>query len=1117
MVRYSSKVGDFVTESMHSYEHDGHLLALPGYDPTSCTPLTEEQRMVAVDPEGRAALVRLDSGNFALHRHGDDMETERRRVESLVLRAGMLDGRLRYVLDFVFLEGFHEPTLAVLYEPAQPSWPTHTAVHRDTVALAVITLNVEAARWTTISHQTGLPSECRRAVAAAGGVLLTGPNLFVHVDPSGTHCTTVLNNYAHLNSAGVPSTTREPLVYAHASLAVVDSGLAVWSSKAGAAYWLRFIKGARGLASMQYTPCEIRTDRRLFLSRWAAVDAGVLFAASLHGAHLVVSRQQAGPAAAKLADPDSLYGDDELDAVYTASPAAVAGGDVAPLSVLGQVPSVGPVADFCLGRVSEEEPAVFQVVACGGVGSLGHVTTLNTAIPLKQLTSFTLADAEAVHVLGAGDEERYLVVSTAVSSLLMRADAQGMREVEQTAFCVEARTIATALVGGSVVQVCPTECRVLGADTQAQVASIRLEKEAVQATICGQHVFCVYEDGMMQMLNLADSTLMTGDQHNVQHVSAVAAGDSILFSTLLRDGAVVIYRLDAAGVRAVFASPCLGHLPQVLVSGRQPPASAPRPLDGAVLMCSPGGASAFLVAYGAGAVAVYRADGDRLVKLMARPLAAAVRAVAAHGAGHLLTLEDGQVHLVMTSALGYPRIHRVGTGSARSAAMYSPHNLVLLGAGGEVSVHSVDPATVLDTDTPFTPHAFDRAVARIAYNSAGHCYAVVTTAPGRFAFPEDEYCAIADNQEWKPPPAVAADSLPPPVLPRPRVELLTPDGWSLIDEYALEPWDLVDACQACTLKTKETSQGRKPFFVVGVSAVKGEDRPVRGRILVFDVMRVVPDPERPQQTLKFKLLCAADMKAPVTAMSCIAGHLSVSTGYRTVIHQFVSNDTLDGVAFTDAGVHTAASCAVRHLLVLGDVGSRGMGLYGFQEAPAKLAELGCIAEAQEQEHPVLAVECMVAGQEMQIVNVDAGGRLSFYQYAPSNLASLGGTRLIHRGVYTVQGRVVAARRCAIDAAASGVLYMTADGALGLIRPVAGDDQALQRLTALQARMVSELPHPAGLHPRMQRGAPPNRQILDAALVRRFAGLPLLSRERLSADGPQCLAWMAQLLDIGYLL
>ena len=120
----------------------------------------------------------------------------------------------------------------------------------------------------------------------------------------------------------------------------------------------------------------------------------------------------------------------------------------------------------------------------------------------------------------------------------------------------------------------------------------------------------------------------------------------------------------------------------------------------------------------------------------------------------------------------------------------------------------------------------------------------------------------------------------------------------------------------------------KTFLVVGTTFNYGEDLSCKGRILVFDILDVVPEPGKPLTRTKLKCLFDKDQKGPVTAMCSSNGFLIAGVGQKIYAYSFKSGD-LVGIAFVDAQVYTISLAAARNIIIAADM-SRSLSLIRFQ-------------------------------------------------------------------------------------------------------------------------------------------------------------------------------------------
>lgn len=109
-----------------------------------------------------------------------------------------------------------------------------------------------------------------------------------------------------------------------------------------------------------------------------------------------------------------------------------------------------------------------------------------------------------------------------------------------------------------------------------------------------------------------------------------------------------------------------------------------------------------------------------------------------------------------------------------------------------------------------------------------------------------------------------------------------------------------------SIEVSEITHERKDLTVVGTAIVKGEDINPRGCIYMFEVIDVVPDPEKPEMDRKLKLVAKEELKGCVTALSGIGGQgfLIVAQGQKCMVRGLKEDGSLLPVAFMDMQCYT---------------------------------------------------------------------------------------------------------------------------------------------------------------------------------------------------------------------
>ena len=111
-----------------------------------------------------------------------------------------------------------------------------------------------------------------------------------------------------------------------------------------------------------------------------------------------------------------------------------------------------------------------------------------------------------------------------------------------------------------------------------------------------------------------------------------------------------------------------------------------------------------------------------------------------------------------------------------------------------------------------------------------------------------------------------------------------------------------------SLETSENTPSRKTLIAVGTAFVRGEDLASAGRLYIWDIIDVVPEPGRPETNRKFKLIAKEDVKGAVTALSELGtqGFLIAAQGQKCMVRGLKEDGTLLPVAFMDMQCYVTA-------------------------------------------------------------------------------------------------------------------------------------------------------------------------------------------------------------------
>ncbi|RYP61431.1 hypothetical protein DL771_010131 [Monosporascus sp. 5C6A] len=411
---------------------------------------------------------------------------------------------------------------------------------------------------------------------------------------------------------------------------------------------------------------------------------------------------------------------------------------------------------------------------------------------------------------------------------------------------------------------------------------------------------------------------------------------------------------------------------------------------------------------------------------------------------------------------------------------------------------------------------------------------------------EDDY-----HREWQ----QEKDLTFKPMVERGVLRLLNPSTWTVIDTIEMEPCEVVMCVETLNLEVSESTHEFKHLIAVGTAIVRGEDLPTKGRVYVYDVVTVIPEPGRPETDKKFKLVAREDIpRGAVTALSEIGtqGLMLVAQGQKCMVRGLKEDGTLLPVAFMDMNCYVTSVRELKGtgLCVMADA-VKGVWFTGYTEEPYKMILFGKSSTILE----VLTAELLPDGNELLTVACDADGAIHVLQFDPEHPKSLQGHLLLHRTTFSTganpprkskllprtlapnsdylqyqqqqqqqqqqQNGTTTTQPSESQPPSNHHLLLLASptGVLATLTPLT--EPQYRRLSLLATQLLSSLPHACGLNPREYR-APPSvslssatsgvsvdtstssagggvgRSVVDGALLARWAELPAGRRAEVAA-------------------
>ncbi|KAL2918252.1 mRNA cleavage and polyadenylation factor subunit [Polyrhizophydium stewartii] len=449
-----------------------------------------------------------------------------------------------------------------------------------------------------------------------------------------------------------------------------------------------------------------------------------------------------------------------------------------------------------------------------------------------------------------------------------------------------------------------------------------------------------------------------------------------------------------------------------------------------------------------------------------------------------------------------------------------PNGFMFINWRGALRLCQLPPHFNYDFPWPVCKVPLGRTVHRVAFHHSSSSLVMATSVPERFDVVHAQHAsavaaAVIDAKDPLPESerrvtgmrelAELKPGMYEAMVARYRVEIVSPVTWETIDSIEFSEAEAVFSLQPVYLSSKETTSGKKLFIAVGTGYTRSEDLASRGKLHVYDIIDVVPDPNNPHSNRKFKHIHSEEERSPFTAICNVNDYLLAAVGPKVIMYQLEDGE-LGGVAFMDVNIFVVSLSSVKNLIQICDI-RKSVWFVAFQEEPAKLALLGKDVHTLQGS----SANILVDNSQLGLLVADGERNLHIMTYSPYNVQSLGGDRLIRRGEFHLGQQVsklVRMRRKNIvrgDTPLVPKQYLnigvTTDGALIVVSPVS--EKIYKRLYALYSRMVTNLEHAAGLNPRgfrqlQQRvrsialsgfmGPPGPRGILDGDLLFDYAQL-----------------------------
>ncbi|KAG6368515.1 hypothetical protein INS49_002725 [Diaporthe citri] len=1055
---------------------------------------------------------------------------------SFVLRTSRLDPNLIHPIDLAFLHEYREPTFGILSSKLAPS---ASVGRKDHLSFMVFNLDIQQASHTPILSVGGLPQDLFRVIAVpapVGGALLVGANELIHIDQSGAtngvgvnpftkQCTDfTLNDQSSLGlrlegcslDFISPETGQMLLVLSDGRLATLDFQV---DGRRVSGLLLKLVAPESGGNIIPYrVSCLSRLGRNTIFAGSEEGDSVVFGWTRKQGQ---TSRRKPRPQDASVdledleeedfEDEDDLYADTPAVTQAANGIAAAKGGEVV-FRIHDKFTSIAPIRDITYGKASfpsddEEEQNMsgvrsdLQLVAAVGTGRAGSLAIMNREIQPKVVGRFEFPEARGVWTMNAqkpvpkslqaekggaavGNDydpsaqyDRFMIVAKVdldnyETSDVYALTAAGFESLTGTEFEPAAGfTVEAGMMANHrrIIQVLKSEVRIYDGDLGlAMILPMEdeetgAEPRVLSASICDPYLLLIRDDSSALVAEMSSDDELEelekpeGKLRSTKWVSGDTTSKTPHLILRHANDDLTIYephRNSKSNANDLTSSLFIRK-----VTNQSFAKSIEEPTD----------------------------DDDTTDEPRKMPL----RAIDNVGGYSTVFLPGSSPSFIIKSSKSTPKVIGIqGTGVRTLSSFHTEgceRGFIYADSEGMSRV------TQLPTDCTFSevgmslqkvPLGADTD--SVAFNSRAEVYAIGCNTEEEFELPKDE-----DSNPQQAPTWMKEKITFKPVAERGTLKLITPHTWTVIDEVEMEPCEIVTCVKALNLEISETTHERSELIVVGTAISRGEDLPIRGRIYVYDVATVIPEPGRPETDKKFKLVAKEDIpRGGVTAISGVGtqGFVLVVHGQKCTVRGLKEDGSLLPVAFMDMSnyVTSVKEIPSTGLLAMSDA-FKGVWFTGYTEEPYKMMLFGKSNTKLE----VLNCEFVPDGKDLFILAVDVDANIHIFQFDPEHPKSLQGHLLLHRTSFNVGAhlpvkslllpRVPLANsqpqenghltngNTANTVPPHTILFASPTGSLATLTSVS--ETSYRRLSSLMSQLINTLPHPAGLNPKAYRMPP----------------------------------------------
>ena len=514
-------------------------------------------------------------------------------LPSFVVRSHEIDPRIMNVIDIALLPSYHEPTMAILFEPRR-TFTSRLSALKDTVHLAIVSIDLMRRSFAPLFYVDQLPHDCFSLTPVprpVGGVLVTSPSCLMHFDQASMGGGLAVNAYARLVTNFALFDMSELTIHLDSSQIVfIASDLALIALADGTLMHFSIRKEGRNMSGFNIVPigrevaipsCLIRlSDDMVFIGSCNSESLLLAVSASASTKPLEPKRR----AAAQDDELDFLLGVAEEPTKAAREENETAMEIDGPYRIRDRLPCVSLVRDFAVG-MSElhvdssiynapfPNETMVDVVIAAGHSRQSSLHILRETVRPRVSSTFDLVDETLdMWALKCGDspisEHKFLLITKKSKSqrgfYTMALDVgDNLNELDSSDFYLDGPTLFAASMsnGACLAQVYGKAIRLINASGKLIAEfpfSVFGEFEAVLCCrIAGDMIVCLTADLRVLVFEVSEGQKVALVHSDLQVDGGIDCVDVFRVEKKFSSADYYLALIPSSGVLHVFELPSM--------------------------------------------------------------------------------------------------------------------------------------------------------------------------------------------------------------------------------------------------------------------------------------------------------------------------------------------------------------------------------------------------------------------------------------------------------------------------------------------------------------------------------------------------------------------------------